>query len=758
MTVEATRSRERSLLQNLMDWARRSKLERRLAVVLVVLGLIAGTATFGVMTGDLPITAEPQTVLLLLITDLIVLLGLSALIARRLALLWIQRKQGLAGAHLHGRLVALFSVVAVTPTVLVAIFSVMLFDFGLKTWFSNRVSTAIHNSLAVAEAYTEEHLRTIGNDALAISQAINRRGVTLIYNPLLLSQMLTQQSELRSLTEAAVYDGSGYLLARATNFLLAFNPEIPDWAFDEAKKGQISILKSDSEDRVRALVRLDMPNDTFLYIGRLVDARVLGHLDRTRGAVQLYSELEGRRYGMEITFALIFAVVALMLLLAAIWIGLTIADHLTVPIGNLIAAAGQVAKGDLSARVDDVEGADEIGTLSSAFNSMTSNLESQQSELLAANRRVDDRNQFIEAVLGGVSAGVIGLDSEGWITLPNRAACELLEASPDQLKDKHLADFMPDIAGLLEAARRRPNRLLERSVNFQRIDGSASILLVRVTVELDERGIFGFVVTFDDMTELQAAQRKAAWSDIARRIAHEIKNPLTPIQLSAERLRRKYLKQIVDEPETFQTCTDTIIRHVEDIGRMVNEFSSFARMPIPIMAEENLLELIDGALFLQRSAEPGIRYDRDYPEGPVRVSCDSRQIGRALTNLLLNAAEAIQKRLSQEDGKGTAGQITLKVDETESGVVVEVHDNGCGLPKTERHRLTEPYVTTRERGTGLGLAIVKKIMEEHNGDLILHQNPEGGAVVSLRFPRSSVGLQRRDLPAKDTAVGNLVKQ
>jgi two-component system nitrogen regulation sensor histidine kinase NtrY len=389
---------------------------------------------------------------------------------------------------------------------------------------------------------------------------------------------------------------------------------------------------------------------------------------------------------------------------------------------------------------------------------MTSNLESQQSELLAANRMLDNRNQFIEAVLGGVSAGVIGLDSEGWITLPNRAACELLEASPEELKDKHLADFMPDIAGLLEAARSRPTRLLERSVNFQRIDGSASILLVRVTVELDDRGIFGFVVTFDDMTELQAAQRKAAWSDIARRIAHEIKNPLTPIQLSAERLRRKYLKQIVDEPETFQTCTDTIIRHVEDIGRMVNEFSSFARMPIPIMAEENLLELIDGALFLQRSAEPGIHYDTDYPEGPVRVSCDSRQIGRALTNLLLNAAEAIQKRLSQEDGKGPAGQITLKVDETENGVLIEVHDNGCGLPKTERNRLTEPYVTTREKGTGLGLAIVKKIMEEHNGDLILHEAPDGGAVVSLRFPRPTVGLQRRNQPAKDTAVGNLVKQ
>ncbi|HMB77899.1 MAG TPA: ATP-binding protein, partial [Kiloniellaceae bacterium] len=493
--------------------------------------------------------------------------------------------------------------------------------------------------------------------------------------------------------------------------------------------------------------RLDIPHDTFLYIGRLVDARVLGHLDRTRGAVQLYSQLEGRRYGMEITFALIFVVVALMLLLAVIWVGLTIADHLTVPIGNLIAAAGRVAKGDLTARVDTEDAEDEIGNLSTAFNSMTSELESQQSELLAANRMLDNRNQFIEAVLGGVSAGVIGVNSEGWITLPNRAACELLEASPEELRDKHLADVMPGVAGMLDEARARPSRLLEHSVNFQRLDGSTSILLVRITVEQDDRGIFGYVVTFDDMTDLQAAQRKAAWSDIARRIAHEIKNPLTPIQLSAERLRRKYLKQISEEPETFQTCTDTIIRHVEDIGRMVNEFSSFARMPIPVMAEENLVELVDGALFLQRSAAPDIRFDTDYPEGPVLQSCDSRQIGRAITNLLLNATEAIQKRQAQEAEAGdqpTPGHITVAVLDGTNGVVVEVQDNGCGLPVTELHRLTEPYVTTRERGTGLGLAIVKKIMEEHGGDLLLRQSPEGGAKVALRFPKKTVGLRRRD--------------
>jgi len=262
------------------------------------------------------------------------------------------------------------------------------------------------------------------------------------------------------------------------------------------------------------------------------------------------------------------------------------------------------------------------------------------------------------------------------------------------------------------------------------------------------------VVTFDDMTDLQAAQRKAAWSDIARRIAHEIKNPLTPIQLSAERLRRKYLRQISEEPETFQTCTDTIIRHVEDIGRMVNEFSSFARMPIPVMAEENIVELVDGALFLQRSAAPDISFDSDYPKGPVIQSCDSRQIGRAIANLLLNATEAIQRRQAQEAEAGVtgeAGHITVAVEDGDNGVVIEVWDNGCGLPVTDMHRLTEPYVTTRERGTGLGLAIVKKIMEEHGGDLVLRQAAEGGAKVSLRFPKKAVGPLRRDRDNHDKA-------
>jgi two-component system nitrogen regulation sensor histidine kinase NtrY len=733
MSTETTVAPASGFFSGLMEWTRRAQLERKLAVVFVVLGVLSGSATFVVITGDLPVAGEPQTLLLLLMADLVLMLGLSALVARRLALIWIQSRRGLAGARLHGRLVALFSVVAVTPTIMVAVFSVMLFDLGLRAWFSERVSTAIHNSLAVAEAYTQEHLRTISNDALAISQVMNRRGAALIYNPLLLGQVLSQQSNVRSLTEAAVYDGSGQLLGRATDFLLAFNPDLPDWAFSEARAGKVAIIGAEGGDHVRALIRLDLPADTFLFVGRLVDPRVVGHMDRTRGAVQLYSDIEGKRFGMEITFALIFVVVALLLLLAAVWVGLGIANHLTAPIGALIEAAGSVAGGDLSARVATRDSGDEIDSLSHAFNRMTGELQMQQGELIKANRLLDSGKEFIEAVLRGVSAGVLGLDSNGYINVANRVACELLGVPADALRKKHLSEVMPDIAPLLDQARRRPRRLLEQATVYQRGDDRALRLLVRVAIEENVEGVFGFVVTFDDMTELEAAQRKAAWSDVARRIAHEIKNPLTPIQLSAERLRRKYLGQIHSEPETFKTCTDTIIRHVED-----------ARMPAPVFEEECLQELIEQTVFLQRTAEHGISYELHVPDDPVRIACDRQQLSRALTNLLLNAADSVKARLEDGGADSEKGRIAVHLRLEGRTPVIEVADNGRGLPTPERHRLTEPYVTTREGGTGLGLAIVKKIVEDHEGELELLDNPGGGAVVRIHLARDAAPESQSD--------------
>jgi two-component system nitrogen regulation sensor histidine kinase NtrY len=718
----------------LVHLLRQIKFERTVALILLVGGLSCGIATFVAMTGNLSVAANARHILLLLLADLIISLGLAALIARRLAILWIERKKGRAGARLHGRLVALFSVVAVAPTILVAAFSVIMFDLGLEFWFSERVSTAIKNSRAVAAAYLDEHQQTIAADAFAIAQVLNRGGPSLVYNPALFNNVMTRQANLRYLTEAAVYDSSGRMLARSSTFLLAFNPDIPDWAFERARNEGMAIMTSEEEDRVRALVRLDLSADAYLYIGRLVDSRVLGHMESTSWAVQRYEELEGNRFSLQITFALIFLVVALLLLLVAVWIGLAFANQMTGPIGSLIAASERVGKGDLKARVLGPPRRDEIGNLSRAFNKMTSQLERQQDALLDANEQLDYRNRFIEAVLGGVSAGVIGLDESGHIDLANRKACDFLGQKAKKLRGRTLTEVMPELAELLEQARQRPKRLAEQQISIPDAGGAERVLLVRISAELEDGAVMGFVVTFDEITQLLAAQRKAAWSDIARRIAHEIKNPLTPIQLAAERLKRKYVSQITSDPETFQVCTDTIVRHVGDIGRMVDEFSAFARMPAPVMRREDLGKLIEQAILLERTARPQIAFGYTPTETPVTLACDGRQVSQALTNLIKNAIESIEGRQQAEGEGSTPGRIDVVLHSSGVSCIIEIADNGKGLPQANRNRLTEPYVTTRERGTGLGLAIVKKIMEDHGGDLILRDREGGGAVVSLVFP------------------------
>ncbi len=715
-------------------WAHRSKLERKVALFLLVAAIASGIATFAAMTDSLPVALDPLSVLLLLNLDLVLLLGLSALVARRLVIIWVARRRGLAGARLHARLVGLFSLVAVMPTIIVATLSFFLLDFGLQGWFSDRVSTAVKESFAVANAYLEEHRQTIGADVIAMAQDISREGSAVAYNPQRLNQVLGAQAALRSLTEAMIVDSSQRVVARAGfSLLLDFDPQVPQWALKRARDGEIVILTSPTDDRVRALVRLDMISDTFLYVGRLIDPRVLGHIDRTQGAVQLYEELEGRRSGLQLTFTAIFVVVALMLLLASIWVGLAFANQLTVPVGRLIDAAGRVSDGDLTARVPDQDNRDEIGTLGRAFNRMTGEIQRQQDALLDANTQLDERSRFIEAVLGGVSAGVLGLDGKGNVTLVNKVASELLERSVSSIRGTRIADILPDVQDLVDAARKRPRRRSERQITFSRADGGICTMMVRVVAEVDEEGVNGFVVTLDDISELMSAQRKAAWSDVARRIAHEIKNPLTPIQLSAERLKRKYLREITSDPDIFEICTDTIVRQVGDIGRMVDEFSSFARMPAPVVENVDIKYLAEQAVFLQKTAHPEVYFEIECDEGEMTTGCDRQQIDRVLTNLLLNAGEAIEGR--QEEEGGVKGRIKVRLMNLPEGLVIEVEDNGKGLPEVERGRLTEPYVTTRKKGTGLGLAIVKKIIEDHGGSFSLQDAKEQGAVARLVFPR-----------------------
>ncbi len=738
-------------MQRVLRWSGRVGLGRKATVVLAIAALASGVATYAAMTGAPPFGPNGGNVLLLLNIDLVLLLLLAAIVAKRLVEVWVQRRRGLAGSRLHVRLVVLFSLVAVTPTIIVAVFSYLFFSFGIEAWFSERVRTALSESQAVAEAYLHEHQQVIRANVLAMASDLNREAYTLNFNPQRLAQVVRTQAALRSLNEAEIFDTSGRVLARSGFSLSLEFGLIPPWAMQVARSGDVAIVTGDNDDRVRALVRLDQFPGAYLYIGRFVEAQVLNHMEQTQRAVAQYEQLEGQRSGFQVTFALVFLIIALLFLLAAVWFGINFATQMVEPIGMLIAAAERVRGGDLAARVLEGRGDEEFASLSRAFNRMTTQLQNQQSELIEANHQLDQRSRFTETVLAGVSAGVIGLDQVGRLNLTNRSASLLLATELDHFIGQELSDVVPEMAELYDTASRRPDRLAQSQIEIIR-RGRSHVLLARIAAEQEEGEVKGYVVTFDEVTELLSAQRKAAWADVARRIAHEIKNPLTPIQLSAERLKRKYLREIRSDPETFSICTDTIIRHVEDIGRMVDEFSSFARMPAPTIKRENLLEICRQAVFLQRNAQTDIDFEIVAPDPALAVACDARLVGQAATNLLKNAVESIQGR-SGAEGELPRGHIVVRIHVEEGHAVVAVEDNGKGLPQHERERLTEPYVTTRAKGTGLGLAIVKKIMEEHGGELVLEDRP-GGAIVKLLFPliESRTAQRADDEPASSDHV------
>jgi two-component system nitrogen regulation sensor histidine kinase NtrY len=731
-----------------LAWAKRVSLGHKAAVVLAVAVVASAIGTYSAVAGLPPFGNHATISQLFLLLNLFLVLPLCGIIFWRVAQVWAERRRGLAGSRLHVRLVLLFGLVAVIPTIIVAIFSYLLFSFGVQAWFSERVRTALSESLAVAEAYLHEHQNTIRADVASMAADLERDSQFLIMERPRLGQMVAAQAALRSLTEAVVFDGEGRILARSgLTASLELEP-VPESAMQQANAGDIAVLTSDNDDRVRALIKLPQFGEVYLYVGRFIDPAVIAHMQQTQSAVAQYQKLEGERSQFQYALSVLFLIVGLLLLTGAVWAGLSFATRMARPISLLAAAAEQVRAGDLSARVPEGSSDDEFGSLSRAFNRMTYQLETQRGELVAANRQLDERSRFTETVLAGVSAGVIGLDQAGRVNLPNRSASLLLATDLDHCVGQELIAAVPEMAVLFEEARRRPERLAQAQIELTRHHRSQT-LLVRIAAEREEGEVKGYVVTFDDITELVSAQRKAAWADVARRIAHEIKNPLTPIQLSAERLKRKYLRQIANDPETFADCTDTIIRHVGDIGRMVDEFSSFARMPAPLIKEENLVELLRQAVFLQRTSTPEIRFAVEVPERAA-LACDARQVGQALVNILKNAAESIQGR----DDTTAPGEIAVTVTQDATHVAIAVDDNGRGLPSEGRERLTEPYVTTRVKGTGLGLAIVKKIMEDHHGELVLEDREGGGARVRLVFNRSAaVTEETKPAPMKAALHG-----
>lgn len=702
---------------------------RAATFALAGIALALGIATFTVLAGGSPFGPGPGAIVGLILANLAVLLLLGVSLAVRLVRVWVERRRGSAGSRLHVRLVLLFAVVATLPATLVAIFAALFFNLGIQAWFSDRVRTALEESLNASRAYLEEHRGNIRIDALAMANDMNRAAVLLPDNGLAYARVLATQTALRGLTEAQIFDpATSEVIAHAgfaTGFVL---DPVPLWALDLARAGEVAVLSGEGDrSRVRALLALEQPPGMMMLIGRPVDHRVLAFAERAEAAVAQYHQLDQNRSGLQITFALIFVIVGLLVLAAAVLVGLVLANQIARPVGSLIRATERVRAGDLTTRVPETESGDDLAALERAFNRMAGQLQGQRAELMDAYGQIDERRRFTETVLSGVSAGVIGLDAQERIELPNRAASELLGHDLMAAIGQRLGAIAPEFGELLAAAKVSPEREHTAEITIgppQR----RQILLVRIGAEMQAGRVEGYVVTFDDITQLQSAQRKAAWADVARRIAHEIKNPLTPIQLSAERLKRRFLKEITSDPETFRECADTIVRQVGDIGRMVDEFSAFARMPQPVMRPEDLGAIVREALVLQRNAHPDIRLEVAIPDPGPSLPCDRRQIGQALVNLLRNATDAVGMR----EGAGWIG-VRVEADGGTARIVVE--DDGVGLPAEDLGRLAEPYVTHKAKGTGLGLAIVRKIMEDHGGRLALEdRDPGPGARVSLLLP------------------------
>ena len=604
--------------------------------------VVSGVVTVVAWTGSAEFGPDPETVIVLLYLDTVLLLLLGAIVVRQLVRVWAERRRGLAGSGLHVRIVILFSLVAVTPAILVAVFSALFLNFGIQAWFSERVRTAVEASSAVAQAYlgraSSEHPRR----GLRHGQRPQPRRFSAD------AQSVGVRRAAGCAGRAAITVGGGRSLtaaagssSRAPLSLTLELDLVPGEVIEEADTGQVVVLSTERDDRVRAAVKLNRFIDAYLVIGRFLDPQVLAQIERTEMAVAQYRRLEQSREGILITFVMIFIIVALLLLLAAVWMGLTLATHISRPISGLIAAAERVRDGDMSVRVKPVTTIGEFAMLGRAFNRMTSQLQSQQTGLLLANRDLDERRRFTEAVLSGVSAGVIGLDAQATINLPNRSASELLGLDLDRGARHAAGRSRPRDDDLIRSAVEHPERTCEAEVRLIRASRPRT-LIVRIAAERLDGEVIGYVVTFDDITALVQAERKAAWADVARRIAHEIKNPLTPIQLASERLKRKYSREIKSDPDTFVACTETIIRQVEDIGRMVDEFSSFARMPRPELKPENICELVRQAVFLERNRFPDIRIELTMPEQPLPLLCDARLVSQALINVLKNAAEAVQ--------------------------------------------------------------------------------------------------------------------
>ena len=725
-------------------WLRLTRLRRQrrvqtgLTFALVFLGPMLVAITF-LALGPFNLGAGSQYLRLIFLADLIYVLLVASLVLARVMRMISDRRRQSAGSALHLRLTGVFAFVALVPTILVAVFAVLTVNIGLEGWFSERVRNVVGASLNAAQAYEDEQTKALTDDANSLAAYLNiakQKSFFLVDDQVRPILTQGQAAIQRGMKEVFLVDGTGSLKTRGErSYLFDFEPLSSD-QLTRSKAGEVVVIQDWPNDEFRALVHLDAFADRYLYVSRKVDGRILSLLDETKETVRLYQQLESTRGSVLFNFGLLYLGFALILVLAAVWLGLWFAERLSRPVGRLAAAAAEIGNGNLDVQVIEEEGDDEIATLSRTFNQMTHELKGQRDALIDTHQQTEQRRRLFDSVLSNITAGVIGLDSNGQIDFANRAAQSLLEFS-SHANDLSLITAVPEFAPLFERLREGGGHAVQEEVRLTR-KGKLESLLVRMSARRSDDRLEGYVVAFDDVTDLVSAQRMAAWGDVARRIAHEIKNPLTPIQLSAERINRKFRSQ-VKEPEDLAQYTEVIVRQTNDLRRIVDEFSKFARMPEPDRRETDLVALLRAAVMLQENGQPNVKFRRQLAEGPILLELDATMIGQALTNLIKNAGEATETLIEKGEFTGVLPEIRISLAVEDSFAVVRIMDNGIGLPP-DRARLFEPYVTTREKGTGLGLPIVKKIVEEHGGTLTLEDAPafedtlHFGAMAVIRLP------------------------
>ncbi len=710
--------------------------------VIVVLSLISGLATYFILTGLTPIAPRNDIVVAVLFVNIVLILAMFAVLGVQAAGLWRAWHNKVPGARIHVRIVGLFTGIAAVPALVLALAATTTFSRSIDNWFSNRTRTIVASSLDVAQAYLEEHGQVIRTDVVNMARDLDDLGNVIRGGPRNnadVRNLIMAQTGLRDLSLAAVIDAKGEVVAEAAGDTRVRYQTPGPALINQAEQGQVPLLMPNDTFRVAAITKLARFPGYYLYAARSVNPKVVGHLLRTEAAVAEYERLRAARGPLKLVHGVMYFMISLTSVLAAIWVGLSFARHLVAPIRRLIDAAQRVARGDLTVELPLRRGEGDLRRLSRDFNLMTTELSRQRNDLVQANDQLTERRRFMEAVLSGVSAGVIGLDADGRVRITNPSAEHLLGLPADALVGRRLVEAVPGLAGVIDADEHGLRPKAHSQVTLL-INGEDRSFDVRVTREQGQSE--GSVVTVDDITELVSAQRTSAWGDVARRIAHEIKNPLTPIQLSAERLRRKYAASITDDRPTFEKLTDTIVRQVGDIKTMVDEFASFARIPKPEIQSTDIRDAVQEPVILFRESHPAVRYRMQLPPEPLIVACDRRLITQALTNLVKNATESVQSVAEAATTPKTfQGTVDLVLKLVEQQVVIEVIDNGLGLPKQNRARLLEPYVTTKgNKGTGLGLAIVQKITEQHGGRLVLEDAPadsEGrrGALVRIVIPQ-----------------------